>query len=196
MLTAGFLLSLSCKTLKDMTNLQNPSETWKPVVGYETLYEVSTFGQVKALPVTKKRGNGLQNRGEVILKHSKKRRGYLQVTLHNTEGRKRYIGVHQLVALAFIPNPDNKPTVNHKDGNKGNNYLSNLEWATHKEQTAHADINGLRNIRGEHSKKSKLNSETILLIRAATNSAGLAELYGVNKSTIYKIRKRETWKHL
>lgn len=69
--------------------------------------------------------------------------GYIRVNLAK-DGKKYRNAVHRLVALAFIPNPENKRTVNHIDGNKQNNHVSNLEWATHKEQTAHAIATGLK----------------------------------------------------
>lgn len=68
--------------------------------------------------------------------------GYLRTNLVDKDGVRRFIGIHQLVALAFIPNPENKPTVNHKDTNPLNNDVSNLEWATYGEQAIHAVKNG------------------------------------------------------
>lgn len=69
--------------------------------------------------------------------------GYNRVNL-SRDGKKHRLAVHRLVAQAYIPNPENKPTVNHIDGNKTNNNVSNLEWATYKEQTAHAVATGLK----------------------------------------------------
>lgn len=77
------------------------------------------------------------------LPFQKTRDGYLVVTLQSDEGDRKTFKVHRLVALCFIENPDNKETVNHKDGNKENNQVSNLEWSTRSEQSQHAWDNGL-----------------------------------------------------
>lgn len=94
-------------------------EYWKPVVGYEGLYEVSNWGRVKSLKFGKER----------ILKPCTNRYGYLFVKLCK-DGKVKPFTVHRLVAEAFLPNPDNLPQVNHKDENKQNNIVSNLEWCS------------------------------------------------------------------
>lgn len=96
-------------------------EIWKPVVGYENLYEVSNFARVKSLKFGKER----------ILKPGTNRYGYLHVNLYKNNKRKDFL-VHRLVAEAFIPNPDNLPLVNHKDENPSNNFSTNLEWCTNE----------------------------------------------------------------
>lgn len=96
-------------------------EVWKPVVGYEGLYEVSSDGRVKSLFRYKKE-----------LKPNITRNGYATVELFKDKSSKRLL-IHRLVAMAFIPNPDNLPQVNHIDENKLNNDVSNLEWITAKE---------------------------------------------------------------
>lgn len=104
-------------------------EIWKPVIGYENLYSISNFGRVKSLNF-----NG-----------SKQEKIMSPYTVHNYKRIRIFknkkacsVGVHRLVAGAFIPNPDNKPLVNHKDGNKSNNTVTNLEWATQSENAIHA----------------------------------------------------------
>ena len=96
-------------------------EIWKPVVGYEGLYEVSNWGRIKSTKYGKER----------ILKLIKDKDGYLFVRLYKNGIIKNYF-VHRLVAQAFIPNPDNLPQVNHKDENPINNVVSNLEWCDAK----------------------------------------------------------------
>ena len=90
-------------------------EIWKDVVGYEGLYEVSNLGRVR--------------RDGKILKPTKIKNGYLYVGLHKN-GIQKTVRVHRLVASAFIPNPQNLPCVNHKDEDKTNNAVDNLEWCT------------------------------------------------------------------
>ena len=101
-------------------------EEWRPVVGYEGLYEVSNTGQVRSLD----RFYYRLHKGKV-LSPTKDRYGYLTVTL-NCNGKSKTIKIHRLVAQAFLPNPDNLPQVNHKDEDKTNNNVTNLEWCTAK----------------------------------------------------------------
>ena len=93
------------------------AETWKSIAGYEELYEVSDMGRVKSLKFGKER----------ILKLQKDKDGYLQVGLYK-DGHVKKLKVHRIVAEAFIQNPNNLETVNHKDEVKTNNVASNLEW--------------------------------------------------------------------
>ena len=101
-------------------------EIWRPVVGYEGLYEVSNIGRVRSLD----RFYYRLHKGKV-LSPTKDRYGYLTVTL-NCNGKSKTIKIHRLVAQAFLPNPDNLPQVNHKDEDKTNNNVDNLEWCTAK----------------------------------------------------------------
>ena len=103
-------------------------EEWKAIAGYEGLYEVSNLGRIKSLSRIDSRG---YKRNEKILKLNKDSGGYLKVSLYKNGKPKQY-NVHRLVAIAFIPNPDNLPEVNHKDENRINNYVDNLEWCNRK----------------------------------------------------------------
>lgn len=107
-------------------------EEWKNVIGYEGLYEVSNTGQVRSLDRYVKYSNGRihLHKGKV-LSPVKDKYGYLAVCLCCNEKQKR-IKIHRLVAQAFLPNPDNLPQVNHKDEDKLNNSVDNLEWCTAK----------------------------------------------------------------
>jgi hypothetical protein len=125
-------------------------EIWKDIdfiEGFEELYQVSNLGRVKSLGRTIYYPNSCYNktnegvfRPERILKAKTKR--YAGVTLSNSK-KKIYPSTHRLVALAFIPNPNNKPCVNHIDGDKQNNCVSNLEWLNWDENTNHAWQTGL-----------------------------------------------------
>ena len=136
--------------------------------------------------------------GEVINKHTgkiikaqKNGKGYLRVAIG-----KKLMFVHRLVAEKYIPNPKNKPQVNHKDGNKLNNNAENLEWVTNKENRNHAVKNGLH-FCGEKCSWAKLTEKQVDFIRKHTelNPKELAELFGVSVSHIREIRRNESWKH-
>ena len=105
--------------------------------------------------------------------------------------------IHRIVALAFIPNPLNKPQVNHINGIKSDNRVENLEWVTAKENTKHSWEKGLsKSIKGE-SYKSKLTEKEVLEIRQSKlNQKELSVLYKVNIPSINLIINRKTWKHL
>lgn len=137
-------------------------EVWKDIKGYEGLYQISDVGRVKSLDqyIKCKKNNKRLIKGK-ILKTYINENGYEWVRLYNNTKRKIY-RVHRLVAEAFIDNPENKPCVNHKDGNKENNKLDNLEWCTHSENMKHAFQNKLWTSwnKGKHySLKRKLKQD-------------------------------------
>lgn len=101
---------------------------WKDVRGYEGIYQVSNYGEVLRLRSLDSRGH---LRNSKILKQTKTKDGYMQLGLHKN-GKEQKVLVHQLVAMAFLDNPNNYVEVNHKDENKQNNSVSNLEWCNHK----------------------------------------------------------------
>lgn len=107
-------------------------EEWRPVEGYEGLYEVSNRGRIKSVAKTIKRGGRVvcHQASDRILKPKHKPNGYLQAWLYDRDGIVKAHYVHRLVAQAFIQNPYGLPQVNHRDGNRENNRLSNLEWAS------------------------------------------------------------------
>lgn len=117
------------------------NEIWKPIKGYEGLYEVSDFGRIKSLGRTVNRGLKKMRVMERILKSGNNQHGYKIVALwKNGEGKTRR--VHRLIAVAFIPNPKNKPHINHLNGIVVDNRIENLEWCTHFENMQHAWRNG------------------------------------------------------
>lgn len=127
----------------------NSNDKWVPVVGHEGIYEVSDSGSVRSLDrYIYALNNGTYCKRFIpgkMLKTDIDEDGYVRINLQDKNHKGHRYGVHRLVAAAFIPNPCNKPTVNHKDGNKQNNSVDNLEWATDQEQSDHAIALGLRN---------------------------------------------------
>jgi hypothetical protein len=124
--------------------MQTEIEIWRSVLNYKGYYEVSNHGNVRSINriIIDKNGNELHYKSR-LLKPAPNKDGYLQVGLSRNSKINSYC-VHQLEALAFIPNPENKPTVNHIDGIKANNYVDNLEWATKSEQAIHSLEHNLR----------------------------------------------------
>ena len=120
-------------------------ELWKPIPGYESLYEASTLGRVRSLFRYKK-----------ILKPSPVTTGYLTVELWKDKQRKR-IGIHRLVAMCFCENPENKPFVNHLDETRTNNRADNLEWVTHVENCRYGTAIERRTQHLDYSKR-KINN--------------------------------------
>lgn len=178
-------------------------ETWKPVVGYEGIYEVSSFGRVKTVDhfVDYKQSGKYKTKMHVKEKIRKLQniKGYLTVQLLS-KGSSRTALVHRLVANAFIHNPLNKPDVNHIDNNTSNNNVTNLEWCTEKENNYHCIRSG-RHVskKGSSHPHSKLSEKDIPIIKQLRKD-GLSyrligEHYGVHLGTIFYAIKLG-WKHV
>jgi len=112
------------------------NEVWLPIEGYTGLYEVSNLGRVKRLDTTQVNSIGITKnvKGHIIIRNDKKQ--YNQIELWKNNSRSCVL-VHRLVAAAFLPNPELKKEVNHKDGNPKNNRIENLEWTTRSENESH-----------------------------------------------------------
>lgn len=161
-------------------------EIWKTIDGFNN-YLISNQGKV----INLKSNN--------IKKCSKDKIGYIHIILFNRNKRKVFY-IHRLVAQAFIPNPDNKPQVNHIDGNKLNNNLINLEWCTHSENMKHAFKSGLHSFKGERNNLSKLSEKQVLAIHGLYLSGmtliTLSKIYNVSMGCIKGIVYGYNWKYL
>lgn len=118
-------------------------EIWKDIQNYERIYQVSNLGRVRSLSREVKSGQKTLSLKDKIRKLNPNGNGYLNLLLHK-EGIKKAYRVHRLVAEAFIPNPTNLPEVNHIDGDKLNNSVSNLEWCDKSHNEIHARHLGLK----------------------------------------------------
>ena len=130
-------------------------EIWKPVEDC-SIYEISNFGRVKSLARDTKVGNrgGIKHRPELIMKGCDFGYEYLKVNMKTNAGKIKNVKVHRLVAQYFIPNPLLKPCVNHKDFNRCNNHIDNLDWVTHAENNKHQrDAGRHSNGRGKNKKQ-------------------------------------------
>lgn len=141
-------------------------EVWKDVPGYEGLYKVSNIGKVMSLNFDGTSQPRVMNPYNV--------HGYKRLRLFKDKN-KVSIGVHRLVAMAFIPNPENKPFINHKDGDPNNNTVENLEWATHSENITHAyRVLGAKASGGRAKKSVRLveTGQVFTSIREASRATG------------------------
>jgi len=169
-------------------------EIWKDIENYEGLYKISNFGNIKAMP----KKAGFNNRKEKLLKYKINQFGYLTIGLCKNSKRKWFM-IHRLIANAFISSIKNKPQVNHKDGNKQNNHIDNLEWCTSSENLKHAFKIGLRNGNGEKHSQHKLKNEDILWIRKNHQDysrENLSKKYNISKSNLCLIINNKTWNHI
>jgi hypothetical protein len=116
---------------------EDNKEIWINIKDYEGLYQISNFGRVKSLERIKKPGKGFYFRKERVLRETKDKDGYLYVVLLK-ESYRYTVKIHRLVAKAFIPNPEDKKQVNHKNGIKTDNNVDNLEWVTQSENITHS----------------------------------------------------------
>lgn len=134
-----------------------------------------------------------------ILKPIQQNNGYTHITMYRDSVPKQ-TSVHRLIATIFIPNPENKTQINHKNGIKNDNRVENLEWVTASENTLHALDNGLQNTRGRNHPMSKLTEDDILVIRdlkiSGFRASEIAKMYTISNSNIHDIINGRIWSHV
>ena len=168
--------------------MDQTTEIWKKINEFEGCYLVSNLGRIKSYKVSI---NGK------ILKSNTNRLGYIYFSLTKNLCLRSFT-IHRLVALAFIPNPENRPQVNHINGVKSDNRVENLEWATISENMNHAIKTGLKIAPKDFNHyNSKFKKEDIINIRESKLSESkLASFYLVNRATIGKIKRFERYKNI
>lgn len=166
------------------------TEIWKQIFidGVETKYEVSNIGNVR----NSRTGN--------FIKGNISRDGYVKLNLYCGDNRYTKL-VHRLVAEVFIPNPNNLPQVDHKDGNKTNNHVSNLRWVTASENIKAAFKMGLKTQYGESNPANKYSEETIIRTCELLQSGNytckeVADITGVDSEMVGHISRKERWKNI
>jgi hypothetical protein len=189
--------------VQEFTTEELEFEEWRPVVGFETSYVVSSLGRVERIVKRYKH----QDR---FMKQFMADRGYYHVCLYGADKVKN-VAVHRVVLLSFQPPPTTDHQVNHIDGIKTNNRLNNLEWVTPTENIRHAVLMGLypqgvkhkwhgkpEHVRGENNVTSKLTKTGVIDIRRRYAQGGistyaLAAEYGVTRGCISNVIKRKSW---
>lgn len=166
------------------------TEQWRDVLGYEGLYEVSNLGRIKSNNYRHTKKSGIRCQGNASC-------GYLNIGFNKNNKYKTYL-THRLVATAFIPNPKNKPQVNHKKGNKKNNVETNLEWNTCAENSIHSYEVGLSNGRkGIKHHSVKLTEKQVIEIKESNaNQIFLAKKYSICQQHVSKIKAGKLWNHI
>lgn len=182
-------------TIEELEN-----EIWKDIVGYEGLYQVSNIGRIArngfsyCSPYS---GYITENRRFII---GANKDGYRQVKLYKN-GEGKFFMIHRLEMIAFVPNLENKPYVNHKNSIRCDNRKDNLEWSTEKENSGHAHTTNKSKRRflmpnGEDSKASKLTQIEVDFIKSnkgILSQNRMAKKFNVSQSAISKILSKKTW---
>lgn len=170
-------------------------EIWKTIDGFKN-YEASNLGGIRC----KKWWTGV---GVKDIKQTLGQKGYLKVNIRNDDFNVKTKSSHRLIGLTFIPNPENKPNINHKNGIKTDNRVINLEWTTAHENNLHAYRTGLNSNKGEKSPTAKLTDKEVLEIRLKykpkiNTYKMLAKEYKVSWYTIkgIVIKSSTSWQHL
>lgn len=176
-------------------------EIWKDVVGYEGYYKVSSLGRIQTVERIVNAPLGRVSRvvSPIIRKQQLSRGGYRQLTLSDADGQ-RTETVHRLVAAAFLPTQEGKEQVNHIDGNKDNNAVSNLEWCNAYENTVHAFELGLRQGRGFRMDASReynyeeTREHILSMVNSGMTQRKVSEVLGIHRDTVsnYVNGKRRT----
>lgn len=170
-------------------------EIWKDVKGFEGLYWVSNLGRVK----TRKRQG---SKGGLLKKRLLIQTGYPYVDLQDVKNKKveRYT-IHRLVAIHFIPNPENKPQVNHINSIRDDNRVENLEWVTNLENVQHSQAAGRFNHRGENNNSAKLTEKQVveikvLLAKGDLNNVQIGKIFNATRENIRDIKHGKIWNHV
>jgi len=177
--------------------MRNLEEKWKDIPGFEGYYEVSNYGRVRSWKGINQYSGKRKSPSIMKLRN---RRGYMCVDILHQK-KHHYFSVHRIVANVFVPNPKNKPEVNHIDGNKTNNSFKNFEWVTSSENQQHSFGLGLQDCSGENNGRAKLTNKNVIRIKRLLKKGRLthkqiAKPMGVSPATISDIKTGKSWRHI
>lgn len=174
------------------TMWQNKVEKWRDIVGWEGIYQISNCGRLKSF---KKACEGY------LISNKNKNGDYFAVVLSAKHKKIKSTRMHRLVAIAFIPNPFNKPQINHKDGNKQNNNVFNLEWCTAAENMQHALALGLHSFKemnyyNKHIRSKMIQQYTLnnQFMNEYINCKEASKVTGVCARNIHQVAKKTEYK--
>jgi hypothetical protein len=175
-------------------------EIWMPIPGFNGFYEASSHGRIRSKDRLSRSGKALRRMFGRILVPQLTGRRYPVVSLSLDGEVKSYV-VHRLVAKTFIPNPDNLPEINHKDGDKTNSRPDNLEWCSRAQNNDHAIQSGLKPpVLGSRHGRSKLTEDQVLQIRQLHAScicgSAIAAQFKISPTTVSQIWRRMLWTHI
>lgn len=175
------------------------TEEWRPIPGAEGWYSVSNLGSVRSEPVAQP---PYRRRRGGILRPGRGTKGYLLFRLCLPGARPKTMKVHRAVALAFLGSAPAGMQVNHKNGDKTDNRVENLEYVSCQENIRHCwdtGLHGIDHCRGEANRQAKLTENAVRFIREAHPLVSLGQLatrLGVTKQAVAMVVKRRTWKHV
>jgi hypothetical protein len=174
------------------------TESWSNIEEVDSLYSISNFGRLKRNEGFISVGNFKRKMKEKILCFSPKNDDkYIKVTLKKGNHEMVNTSVHRLVGKYYVPNPDNKPEINHFDGIKWNNIWVNLFWETQLDNIIHAKEHGLDKQIGETHHKCVLNKEIVVdIFNSPLSNKELAEKYSISRTTAYDIKNGGSWSHV
>ena len=168
------------------------SEIYKDVIGYEGLYKVSNYGNIKSYKV---------NPDGKLMSPTTDKDGYKQIGIRDINYKRKYYRIHRLVAYAFIDNPNNYKFINHKDNNPANNNCDNLEWCTIEHNNKYRFTNGNASHVGSKHPQSKITEDIAKQIYILGHSGKYTEpeiciMFNTTRSVVNKIRLKISWKHI
>ncbi|MBR3497884.1 MAG: hypothetical protein IKO05_02695 [Selenomonadaceae bacterium] len=197
-----FISKLNCAVAALQTDLNVwcrledfPHEEWRDIAGYEGHYQVSNYGRVKSFYCNKVTLRKIIRKPVVI------KDGYIQVSL-DKDGERKCVGLHIIVAKTFLPNPENKPLVNHESNDPANNCVWNLNWATNSENQNHAVRIGTKKI-GYRNPRAKLTPDQVRFIREhyiprdkEFSLAAFSRKFGVGITTLKRVVTGQGYKNV